>query len=67
MQWINPERIVSIRPKINEGKAFDLIVELKLDGVPMFETWFGSYPTLDEADARWLEFLHELLEPPAPR
>lgn len=66
VQWINPERIVTIRPKISETDTFDLTIELKLDGVPLFETWFGSYPTIDAADARWQAFLHELHPQPSP-
>ena len=40
----------------------DLIVEVKLEGVPLFETWLGSFRTVQRADERWLAFLAELTD-----
>lgn len=60
-RWINPEHIVSVRPRMAGGPPqVELLIELKLEGMPLFETWLGSFSTLDAADQRWQAFLQEL-------
>lgn len=63
VRWINPEHIVSIRPRMGGGEPeLDLIVEIKLEGIPLFETWLGSFRTVQKADERWQAFLTGLTE-----
>lgn len=63
--WINPDHIVQLTPLIDGAPdARRLIVEVKLIGLPIIRSYFGTFSSADELDARWLRLLSEL-EPPS--
>jgi hypothetical protein len=61
VMWVNPDHIVSVRPKISGTvPAIDVHVELKLEGLPLFDSWLGQFKTADAADSAWTALLAEL-------
>jgi hypothetical protein len=62
-RWINPEHVVSVKPRFSGVQpSVELIVELKLEGLPIFEAWFGVFDSVAAADAVWQVFLHDISE-----
>ncbi|MEC5149532.1 hypothetical protein [Cryobacterium sp. GrIS_2_6] len=61
VRWINPEHVVSVRPRLAVTlEGLDLFVELKLEGLPLFETWIGTFENKELADSRRQSYLAEL-------
>lgn len=59
--WINPDQIVQLTPIIDGAPdARRLIVELKLIGLPIIRSHFGTFASPEELDARWLRLLEDL-------
>ena len=59
--WINPDQIVQLTPLIDGAPdARRLIVELKLIGLPIIRSHFGTFASPEELDARWLRLLEDL-------
>ena len=63
--WINPDQIVQLTPLIDGAPdARRLINEVKLVGLPILRSYFGTFISAHELDARWHRLLSEL-EPPS--
>jgi len=59
--WINPAHIVQLIPLIDGAPdARRLIVELKLIGLPIIRSHFGTFASAEELDARWQRLLDDL-------
>ncbi|MCI4657161.1 hypothetical protein [Cryobacterium zhongshanensis] len=41
-------------------EGVDVFVELKLEGLPLFETWMGTFESKELADSRRQSYLAEL-------
>lgn len=62
--WINPDHIVQLTPLIDGAPDNRrLIVELKLIGLPIIRSHFGTFASAQDLDARWLRLLSELEHP----
>jgi hypothetical protein len=61
VRWVNPEHVVSVRPRVTGVPPHvELHVELKLEGMPLFDSWFGTFHSVEGADRRWRAFLDDL-------
>ncbi len=59
--WINPDHIVQLTPLIDGAPdARRLVVELKLIGLPIIRSHFGTFASAEDLDARWLRLLEDL-------
>ncbi|NQX37073.1 hypothetical protein [Herbiconiux sp. VKM Ac-2851] len=63
--WFNPEHITALTPRFSDaGTTVTLHVRMKLQGLPEGDYWLGNYPSTDDANAGWQNFLTSLSQDP---